>query len=288
MNKVTRSRRIISRHFRYLDLCSVITKLNHSTPFLCNSILEQHRTTARRISPAKTSINSANSRFHVSRVLNTTMSSLSDQHSASPLVAFYSPTIAAPIHTLTLTKILDYTDPELEYHHDYIQILFPLPERSEFNPSAPIIDEATFHAFRNSKELQGQLRKAFERILSFYGFEIIDSTIVHGITIIPAANFASASKGWVRKFNHNHLRITRILRSLRVLGLEEEAKVFLQALTDVYESTEGIGGHSLMFWQRAVRRPLWMKPEDEDGKGKKKGWLWEWEMKMGEGMNEST
>ena len=215
------------------------------------------------------------------------MSSSSNQDSTSPLVAFYSPSTAAPINNLTLTKILKYSNPELEYHHDYIQILFPLPEGSRFNSSAPVIDEATFHAFRNSKELQGQLRKAFERMLSFYGLEIVNST-VNGIMIIPAPYFASASKGWVKRLNHNHLRITRILRSLRVLGLEEEAKEFLAALTDVYENSGRIGGSSLMFWQRAVWRPLWMKPEDEDGGGKKKGWLWDWEIKKGEGLNGST
>ena len=209
--------------------------------------------------------------------------STSSHHPVPPLVRFYSPTTSAPINNRTLTQILAYSDSALEYHHDYIQILFPLPEGSPFNPSAPIIDKATFREFRQSKELHDQLLKSLKRMLSFYGFEICTAL---GVKVIPAPNFQSASKNWVKKFNHNHLRITRILRSLRVLGLELEAVSFLQALELVYDEGGGIGRKSVMFWKRAVERPLWMKPEDENGEGEEGGWLWEWEIKKGDESNE--
>ena len=70
----------------------------------------------------------------------------------------------------------------------------------------------------------------------------------------------------MRRFNHNHLRITRILRSLRVLGLEKEAWEFFKILKRVYEGG-GIGQKSMMFWTRAIERPLYLAPEDEDDKG---------------------
>jgi hypothetical protein len=68
--------------------------------------------------------------------------------------------------------------------------------------------------------------------------------------------------------DHNHLRITRIIRSLRVLGLEEEALAFFHALKRVQESSI-ISPRSLMYWSRATFRPLNLAPDvesdDEDG-----------------------
>lgn len=178
--------------------------------------------------------------------------------------------------------MLSFSDSELEYHHDYIQTLFPLPERSPFNPSAPLIDRATFLAFRSQPALQDQLRLALDRMLRFYGFELQfqgfkeDSDVDEEIVIIKGGDFSSRKGNWVRGFNHNHLRITRILRSLRVLGLEDEAKAFFGALEVVY-GEGGIGEKSLVFWRRAVERELWIRPEDE-GVGRR-GWLWEEEQR---------
>lgn len=83
------------------------------------------------------------------------------------------------------------------------------------------------------------MRLALDRMLGFYGFELEfrgfrdGSDVDEEIVIIKGSNFFSRKGNWVRGFNHNHLRITRILRSLRVLGLEDEAKAFFGALEGV-------------------------------------------------------
>ena len=187
------------------------------------------------------------------------------------IVQFYDPNIQAKDRRgRTRSSITAWSDDELEYHHDYIQLLFPLPEGSPFNPSAPVIDEATFNAFRSRLELQTQLRASLQRMLHFYGFQFASETASGGgsqeLQVLNASNYPEASRNWVRKFNHNHLRITRILRSLRVLGLEKEAWEFFKALRRVYEEGK-IGQKSMMFWTRAIERPLYLAPEDEDDKG---------------------
>jgi hypothetical protein len=98
--------------------------------------------------------------------------------------------------------------------HDYIQWIFPLPERSGASPWAPVLDAATIAAIRNDAEMQGRLRAAFERMLAFYGFALEGDAVVEG------PRFVAASRNWLHAGNHNHLRLTRMLRSLRVLGLE--------------------------------------------------------------------
>lgn len=82
---------------------------------------------------------------------------------------------------------------------------------------------------------------------------------------------------WVSSFTHNHLRITRIIRSLRVLGLEAEATAFFEAVEDVYLTTGRIGGRSFMYWTRAIERPLYLAPEDARDKGDGKDFLYEFE-----------
>ena len=187
------------------------------------------------------------------------------------IVRFYDPNIQAKDRRgRTRSSILAWSDDELEYHHDYIQLLFPLPEGSPFNPSAPVIDEATFNAFRSRLELQTQLRASLQRMLHFYGFQFASETADGGnsqtLQVVEGSNYPEASRNWVRRFNHNHLRITRILRSLRVLGLENEALEFFKALKRVYDGGK-IGQKSMMFWTRAIERPLYLAPEDDDDDG---------------------
>ena len=184
------------------------------------------------------------------------------------IVRFYDPNIQAKDRRgRTRSSIVAFSDDELEYHHDYIQILFPLPEGSPFNPAAPVIDEATFYAFRSRSDLQAELRSSLKRMLHFYGFELSRGSTGSGaeqdLEISKGTDYHEASKNWNRKFTHNHLRITRILRSLRVLGLEKEARKFFTALKHVYEDGK-ISQKSMMFWTRAVERPLYLAPEDDD------------------------
>ncbi len=146
----------------------------------------------------------------------------------------------------TLDEILGWPDAELEAVHDFIQWLFPLPERSGANPSAPVLDAATIDAFRGSRDLQHRLRQSFLRMLRFYGFEF------HEGVVQQAANFSARSVNWLNPGNHNHLRLTRMLRSLRLLGLAPESDALYQALSEIYRSHSGrITQRTYQFWTSA-------------------------------------
>ena len=207
-------------------------------------------------------------------------SNMSTVNPSSPIVRFYDPSICAKdSQHRSLSAILQWNDDRLEYSHDYIQWLFPLPERSPIAPSAPTIDSQTFSAFRSRSELRGRLRDALERICQFYGFKFIScsSNKSGQIQRLPEHEFGARCSIWVSRFNHNHLRITRIIRCLRVLGLEEEAALFFEAVENVYHDTGRIGPRSLMFWRRAMERPLYIAPEDEEDEGTGQGFLHEYE-----------
>ncbi|KAL6715237.1 hypothetical protein ACLMJK_007501 [Lecanora helva] len=200
------------------------------------------------------------------------MSSTASSNS-HPLVNFYDPAIQAKDSKgRTLNQILAWTDKSLEDSHDYIQILFPLPEGSIFNSKAPLINRVVFTSFRTRPELRANLQRSLERMLRFYGLELNKTG---AISLGP--NYNDASKNWVKQTNHNHLRITRIIRSLRVLGLENRAEQFFLALQGAFGQGGKIGDRSLMFWYRAAKKPLFIAPEDGEDRGKGADFLYEFE-----------
>jgi Opioid growth factor receptor (OGFr) conserved region len=147
----------------------------------------------------------------------------------------------------TLDEILNWPDEELEAVHDFIQWLFPLPERSSANFSAPVLDAATIDVFLNSPDLKERLRLSFLRMLRFYGLEYHDGSVR------PSADFAARSANWLNPGNHNHLRLTRLLRSLRLLGLIPESSALFQALSQIYKIHPGnITPRTYQFWTSAA------------------------------------
>ncbi|KAF1922476.1 uncharacterized protein M421DRAFT_426873 [Didymella exigua CBS 183.55] len=263
----------------------------------------------------------------------------------SPIVRFYDPDAKAKDALgRTQDQILAWPNSQLENSHNYIQMLFPLPEGSPFNYAAPVIDLETMKTFRTSSKLRQRLCASFERMLTFYGFttsihpepeseektdmneskqpsteevsepsQTISETGVGvsdaqapaittsestmgktteatraeaardepeasapepkptspasplGYYVVRGPNFRKASRNWAVRMDHNHLRITRILRSLRVLGLQRECDAFFVALKRVYHDPAiNIGPRSLDFWTRAVERPLYVAPDDEE------------------------
>jgi hypothetical protein len=137
----------------------------------------------------------------------------------------------------------------LESCHDYIQWLFPTREPSAFNSHAPLLDPETVEAFRTNPDLRDRMRRSLSVMLAFYGFERDQSG-----KIIRGPDFARLSALWLTVHNHNHFRLTRILKSLRALGLEDEARALFEALEAVYCGTNGrISAVTFGFWKDAMR-----------------------------------
>lgn len=98
-------------------------------------------------------------------------SSTRSSRSSNTLTSFYDGSGTDP-RGRKLSDILKWDANQLEASHDYIQILFPLPEESGVNWNAPIINKEVFDAFRGSVELKDAMRGAFSRMAWFYGFKV--------------------------------------------------------------------------------------------------------------------
>ncbi|USP80270.1 uncharacterized protein yc1106_07544 [Curvularia clavata] len=239
-----------------------------------------------------------------------TVGSKADQEERSQLIVrFYDPKIKArDTRRRTLEDILSWPDSTLESCHNYIQMLFPLPEGSFFNLDTPVVDVDVMQAFHSRDDLRQQLRRSFERMLTFYGFQVSTepetklekthgeqkvvlqetqkntslSAALNGnasasnappYNIIRGSNWHDQCQNWAVQFDHNHLRISRIIRCLRVLGLEREATAFFAALERTYKDPQlVISAKSMKFWRSAATRPLHIAPDDE-----KCDWLETWE-----------
>jgi hypothetical protein len=146
-----------------------------------------------------------------------------------------------------LEEIWMWNDSDLEFQHDWVQVLFPTKKQSMFNADAPLLDDETIVEWKKDKLLQHNLRCSFQRALSFLGMKMEDGKI----------EFVEYPKVVWHGFNHNWLRITRILESLTLLGLETEAKLMLECLERSYEGC--INNNikldmeaSLLYWRDAV------------------------------------
>ena len=126
----------------------------------------------------------------------------------SKLIEFYSG--RAPDHAGRFAnEIQEWPDERLEAVHDFIQWLFPLAEPSPVNPLAPVLDRETVEAFAARPELRRNLRLSFLRMLRFYGLEWQPGPPP---AVRLTANFRQRAANWLHPGNHNHLRITRILK----------------------------------------------------------------------------
>jgi hypothetical protein len=153
-----------------------------------------------------------------------------------------------------LRDILEWPDEELESVHDYIQWLFPLDQPSAFNRSAPLLSDATIQEFRRSPLLHRDVLHSLERMLRFYGFELASG---EGCEIGRAKNFTERARVWLTPMNHNHLRMTRILKCLNLVGLEGHARALFDALDTIYniercKPRPAITAETFHFWQDAT------------------------------------
>lgn len=151
---------------------------------------------------------------------------------------------------------------QLEDLHDYIQWIFPLNEESRAVPWSPILTEEDIRGIQTAPGVHYNLYKSFVLMCNFYGFDVkvLDCNSVKVNVELDSAKFGLAANNWITPYNHNYLRLTRILKSLRLLGCEDWATELFNVLQVVYERyAKVIGARTYTFWCDAVHDelPMW-------------------------------
>jgi len=127
-------------------------------------------------------------------------------------------------------EIWAWNDNAWEDEHDFIQWLFPLSEKSMSVPNSPVIRDAEISKVKESVIAQDSLQKSAERYRLFL----------------------SREKYWKVSHNHNHLRITRVIKSLRLLSSDNEANDFKHWIaSELGDKIDRLDEKTRQFWRLA-------------------------------------
>ena len=130
-----------------------------------------------------------------------------------------------------LSEVVGFDDSQVEAVHNFIQWLFPLAEASRAVAGSPVLDAAEAAAVRADPQALAGFRAGLERMTRFY----------------------AETDGWLTGFDHNHLRITRIVTATRNLLGQAEAEEFHRAVVARNAAAGSPVNHgSLRYWEQAL------------------------------------
>ncbi|PKG48468.1 hypothetical protein CXF87_17950 [Halomonas sp. MES3-P3E] len=134
----------------------------------------------------------------------------------------------------------------LEHTHDYIQWLFPIPEAGRFNGFAPLLTPTVKTAFEGSDIMRQHQQRSLEVMLDFFGLTREENGIVAQPTLAMPTHI------WLKAGGHNHLRISRIIRSLVLCHQPDLARAFQQAVMEIGIKQGVVSDTSIQFWREAI------------------------------------
>lgn len=149
--------------------------------------------------------------------------------------------------------VMGYSYEALESGHDYIQWLLPKREPSMFRSEIPTLTDDEIELFSTDPVLKEKVDRVMHKMLDFYGMVLTHDGLV--LWQLPKSEGGNRNnpKWWLGHFNHNYLRITRMLMSFRHLDKTEVAKaVYKLLLTD----QDKYGQQTQWYWSEATYGPL--------------------------------
>ncbi|OBT13420.1 hypothetical protein A9264_07060 [Vibrio sp. UCD-FRSSP16_10] len=147
----------------------------------------------------------------------------------------------------TIEQIWHLDDYWLQYEREYMYWLFPIDTPSQCHPEFPLACQVTRDYFISCRALRQAQLKSLIIMLDFYELHYT------GDDIIPKVRFNQEKHSWLTKNDHNHRRITRIIRSLALLGQMEVSVLFQDAMLKAAIEYGDICDTTLNHWRNANR-----------------------------------
>lgn len=148
----------------------------------------------------------------------------------------------------TLEQALGWSNWEIEHRLAIMPWMFPLHTPSRVNPSAPVPKRDDFAVLASDEGLRGGMRRAFMRMLNFYGFEWRDGQVQQ------SGGWREGFATWALDPGPHDLFFSRILGALTLCGLRVEAVALLDALEKNVRHYRAAGTEvPLSFWRLAVQ-----------------------------------
>ena len=131
----------------------------------------------------------------------------------------------------SIKRVWSFDDRQIDSTHDFIQWLFPLPLEKPWQLSRPTITPAGENKIRASRKAMNNMNISQDWYLGFL----------------------SRNKRWLSNYNHNHLRITRLLKSSTIFfNVPHSENLYLRILTLAGRDHEKIGAKALAHWALAL------------------------------------
>ncbi len=131
-----------------------------------------------------------------------------------------------------LKDIWDFDDTAIEQTHNYIQWVFPLTEKSMSVLGAPTLSQGDIIGIRKSDIARANLEKSAQWYLGFL----------------------LRNDNWIRSYDHNHLRITRVIKSLHLLVSVNVASSFLNSVFEITgDRLNVIRQDAVDFWKSGLK-----------------------------------
>ena len=153
-------------------------------------------------------------------------------------------------HGQMFFDILNYDDKTFEKKHNFIQWLFPIDTKSNWNWSSPILTNVDIADINKDALALEHINMGTRRFLKFLGYDL------DGLNVVKSSNHEQRIAQWVTKGNHNYKRISRFLRFCKMMGGEQYqiAQNFTKIqLTELWETHKDvIGNNTVSHWSSAV------------------------------------
>ena len=150
-------------------------------------------------------------------------------------------------HGYLLAQIQAFSSFDLEFHHDFIQWLFPCTEPSKINPDAPLLTAMHCEVIQISRGMKKEVGRNLDLMLGHWGIERLGSTFQR------AENFDTGSRYWCCPIDHNHLRITRVLTFLMLAGFKGVANALYDFLYVELIQAVLLDIGALPYWTQALK-----------------------------------
>ena len=141
----------------------------------------------------------------------------------------------------------------MEFHHGYIQWLFPVFENAGMNFESQALSKSGAALIRSDPAAARRVLNSYKLILKFYGLVLADEKTGAVVRHEDAGFFAERMEN-LNMSAHNWLRVSRIITSLGELGFKRYKAPLIERLTAEAEAgTLGNAQQSLeRFWKPLV------------------------------------
>ena len=129
-----------------------------------------------------------------------------------------------------LSHVWKFNDTQIENTHTFIQWVFPTDEPSRATPGSPVLDEEQILEIQNNDQAKQNLSKSADWFF----------------------NFLRRNNYWRKAHDHNHLRITRVIKSLRLLCGDDEADYYKEQFWQLLGADiSQIPSKTIEYWEDA-------------------------------------